>query len=101
MEVMAPALAGQALASQRCQEVFNGWDARNSHLPKETLMQSDLQKLLKPDAVKKFRDKSELLNSPLSVFNFVSDDQVKKLRDAKITMVRDLATVRDPSAIGV
>ena len=64
-------------------------------------MQSDLKKLLKPELVEKIHDKLELLNSPLSVFNFVTDDQVKKLKDAKITKVRDLAAVRDPSAIGV
>ncbi len=64
-------------------------------------MQSDLQKLLKPDVIKKFRDQSQLLNAPLSVLNFVSDDQVKKLRDAKIDTVRDLATLRDASQIGV
>jgi uracil-DNA glycosylase len=64
-------------------------------------MQSDIRKLLKPEAIRKFRDKSQLLNAPLSVFNFVSDDQVKKLNAAKITTVRDLSTLRDASQIGV
>ena len=64
-------------------------------------MQNDLQAILKPDTLKKYRDKSplEILPAPVTVLNFLSEDQVTKLKARKIFTVGDLITQKNIAGI--
>jgi uracil-DNA glycosylase len=64
-------------------------------------MKNDLQAILKPEIAKDFRDKSltEMLKAPLKVLNFLSGDQITKLKGLKISTVGDLASTRDVSQL--
>lgn len=63
-------------------------------------MQNDLQEILKPEVVKEYRNKSlsELLNAPLNVLNFLSDDQITKLKERRISTVGDLVAHQEVPA---
>ncbi|HKQ53116.1 MAG TPA: uracil-DNA glycosylase family protein, partial [Pyrinomonadaceae bacterium] len=58
-------------------------------------MRSDLEQVLKPRALNKYRDTSEVLKAPLSALSILSESQVRRLRAAKIATVGDLVADRD------
>src|SRR5215467_5760407 len=64
-------------------------------------MQDDLEAILKPGVVKRYRGKSaaEFFNAPLNTLNFLSTVQVKKLQGQNVRTVGDLAKMRDTSAV--
>lgn len=60
-------------------------------------MQNELQALLKPDAVKRFQGKTplEMQKAPVTVLNFLTDEQVKNLKAEKINTLSDLIQLKD------